>query len=157
MTYRPVELLVLVVLEECCPNEHICDLYMLGNTLCVGLAGAYSTQHTTLVGDRMRSLCRGILLPDSVECIFKVWCSLLDVLDNARVIVVEHMSGTEFLDQIKVSRAASGDDVEAIERSNLDGVLSDTRYTQIRSHPYFWSRCTHNYHPKSKYSSLLPS
>jgi len=70
MTYRPVELLVLVILEECCPNKDICDLDMLGNTLCVGLAGTYSAQHATLVGNGVRSLCRRVFLPDSIECIF---------------------------------------------------------------------------------------
>ena len=106
----------------------------------------------------MRSLCRGVLLPDRIECVFKIWRSFLDILDDIRVIVVEHMGGSEFLDQIKVPRAASGDDVEAIKRGNLNGVLSDTRYTQelaaihISGHQY-----THNYHPRSKYSSLLPS
>ena len=154
ISYRPVKVFVLVVFEKCCPHKNVGDLDVLGHTLCVGLAGTYSAQNTTLVGDGVGSLCRGVLLPDSVECIFEIWRSFLDVLDNSRVIVVEDMSGSELLDQIKVSRAASGDDVEAIKRSNLNGILSDTRYTQelaaihISGYQY-----THNYHPRSRYSS----
>lgn len=125
-----MELLVLMVFEKCCPHKDIRDLDMLGNTLCVSLAGTHSTQHTTLVGDRVRSLCRRILLADSVECVFQLWSSILDIFDNIRVIVIENMSGSEFLDQIKVSRTASGDDVEPVQRGDLNGILSNARYTR---------------------------
>lgn len=109
-----MEFLVLVILEKCCPDENISDLDMLDNTLCVCLSGAYGTQNTSLVVDRLRRQCRRILLTDSIECVFQLWCSLFDILNNIRIVVVENMGGSEFLDQIKVSRTASGDDVETI-------------------------------------------
>lgn len=103
-----------MILEKCCPNKDIGNLDMLDNTLRVCLSRAYSAQNTALVIDRLRRQCRRILLTNSIECVFKIWRSFLDIVDDTRVIVVENMSSSEFLDQVKVPRAASGDDVESI-------------------------------------------
>lgn len=126
LTYRPGELLVLVLLQERRPDKDIRHLSLLGHILGESLARTNSTQATPLLGDCMRCSDRGRVVADAVEDVLQAGVrSGLDALRHNGITVVESVTSTKGLDEIVVSGTASRHNVEAVVLGDLDGVKSD--------------------------------
>ena len=126
MTYRPVEILVSMLLQESRPDKHIRHLSLLGHILGESLTRTNSAQDATLFGDCLRCSDRGRVAADGVEDVLQAgFCSSLDALRHLGVAVVESVTSTKGLGEIVVSWTASRHNIEAVVLGDLDGVKSD--------------------------------
>lgn len=152
MTYRPIEILVPMLLQERRPDKHIRHRSLLGHILGESLARTNSAQAATLFGDCLRCSSRGRVVADSVEDVLQAGVrSGLDGLYYLGVTVVESVTGTEGLDQTVVSGAASRHNVKAVVLGDLDGVKSDACCNASVHAPHVISS-THSFRPKREQS-----
>lgn len=125
MTYRPIEFLVLVLLQERRPYKNIRHLGLLGHILGEGLAWTNRAQASALFGDGLRCSDRGRVVADGVEDVLQAGArGVLDALRHLGVSVVESVTSTKGLDEIVVSGTAGRHNVQAIVFGDLDGVKS---------------------------------
>lgn len=126
MTYRPIKILILMLLQEGCPDKYICHLSLFRHIFSKSFARTNSTQAAALFRDCLRCSDRGWAVADSVEDILQVGVrSGLDTRHHLGIAVVESVTSTKWLDKVMVAGTAGRHNVEAVVLGNLDGVKSD--------------------------------
>lgn len=124
-----MKLLVLVLLQKCCPDKHIGNLGLIGHVLGESFARTDRTQATTLLRNSLRSSSRGRIVADSVKNVFQAGvCGSLDALRHLGIAVIESMTSAHRLDEIVVSGAASRYDIQTIVLGDLDSVEPNACY-----------------------------
>lgn len=112
-----------MILQESCPDQHICDLGLPGHVLCVCLSRAYGAESPALLRDGLRCSTDDEALLDGVKDVLQVRPGNgLGLVRNIGIAVAECIASAEGLDELMMPGAASCDNVEAVVLGSLDGV-----------------------------------
>lgn len=63
---------------------------------------------------------------DGIKNIFEIGCHLLDLLSHLLIPIIKDVFGTIGSNKVRMSWAAGGYDIEAIQRCDLNGVETNT-------------------------------
>lgn len=113
-----------MVFQECCPYKHIGNVDVLGHLIRVRLAGAHCAQ-LALTINGIASGGGGVKGADRVEDVCQIRLSGFDLAHDIFVTVIKDVLGSKAIDKVIVFRAASREDSEALELSELDSILAN--------------------------------
>lgn len=115
-----------MLLQESCPNQHICHPRTLCDVVSESFTGTDCTQDASLFRDGLGCCDGGGIVPDGVEYISQLRAGGgPDLVDDVLVAIVKDVLGAQRSGEIMVTEAAGGDHIQTMMLGDLNGVLAD--------------------------------